>query len=201
MSNPLDPFPPSITDAQAQEFFSAGVQEPVVLGFVREAVRYGRKCCRGSFDDGELISICYGALQAAAKNYRPDRGLGFFSFSKQYLRGAISREWRKRDVVKHSSTHEEDAVAVTSVNKELQVVPPDFDGVYTREEWELLWPAMQKRLNDVERMVVVLRYRADFSFEEIGRLRGVTRQAIQRSHREAILKLRRAMSHKQEKSL
>lgn len=194
--NPLDSFLESITDEQAKEFLAAGVSEPVVLGFIRESVRYGRKCCRGSFDDGELISICYSALQQAAKNFDAAHGIAFFSFAKQYVRGAISREWRKRDTVKNSSAHE--TTEEIQRPKE-QVVLPDFDSVFVREEWELLWPAMQKRLNDIERMVIVLRYRAGFSFEEIGKLRGVTRQAIQRTHRESIVKLRKAMSHKQEK--
>jgi len=169
----------------------------VVLGFIRESVRYARKVCRGSFEDGELVSICYSALTQAAKKYSSSHGIGFFAFGKQYIRGAVAREWGKRDIVKHSSEHE---INETGFEKpcENDVALPDFDGIYSKEEWELVYPAIQKRLNAIERMVIVLRYRAGFSFEEVGRLRGVTRQAIQRTHREAILKLRKALSHKKE---
>lgn len=199
MNNPLDPFPEELTNDAALALFAADDREAVALGFVREAVRYTRKVCRGGLEDGELISVCFAALQQAAKNYDPARGR-FFAFAKQYLRGAVAREWSKKDVVKNSRADNTEGSDVAYKTLEASAVElPDFGSIYTREEWELLYPAIQKRLNDVERMVIVLRYKAGFSFEEIGELRGVTRQAIQRTHRGAIQKLHLALTHKQEK--
>lgn len=200
MTNLLDQFPEPMTDDQAQYLLRKGPTENVVLGFMREAVKYARKCCRGSLDDSELVSICYPALLQAAENYKARHGIGYFAFAKQYVRGAISREWRRRDVVRNSSRYEDEEApaAPPKPHDELQPVQPDFESLDVRERWDLIWPVMQKRLNDVERMVLVLRYKSGFSYEEIGRLRGVTRQAIQRTHAAAIRKLFHAVSHKRD---
>lgn len=217
--NLLDQFPEPMNDEQAQYLLRKGPTENVVLGFMREAVKYGRKCCRGSFGDDELVSICYPALLQAAENYKARHGITFFAFAKQYVRGAINREWRRRDVVRNSSLHETEVIAKNpcrhkghweSENFEydsneaksgrnhevFQTVLPDFESLDVRERWDLVWPVMQKRLNEVERMVLVLRYKSGFSFEEIGQLRGVTRQAIQRTHACALKKLRCALGHR-----
>jgi RNA polymerase sigma factor (sigma-70 family) len=220
MIDPLAQLPERMTEAEEARALDNENFEQVALGHTLEAVKYGRRCCRGSLQDDELVSICYQALLHSARNFKPKRGgISYFAFSKQYIRGAIAREWRKRDVVRNSSRHETEIISKTprchkghwetetfeySANQEksgpphheaFQTVLPDFESLDIRERWDIIWPVMQKRLNDVERMVVVLRYKSGFSFEEIGKLRGVTRQAIQRTHAQALKKLRCALSH------
>jgi len=196
VTNLLDQFPETTEDSEIALLHAKNF-EAVAIGAMREAVKYARKCCRGSLGDDELISICYPALLQAAENYKSRHGITFFAFSKQYVRGAISREWRRRDVVRNSSRYEdeESPIAPPKPHDDLQPVQPDFESLDVKERWSLIWPVMQKRLNDVERMVLVLRYKAGFSYEEIGRCRGVTRQAIQRTHACALKKLFRAVAH------
>jgi len=198
VTNLLDQFPETTEDSEIALLHAKNF-EAVAIGAMREAVKYARKCCRGSLGDDELVSICYPALLQAAENYKTKFGLKFFSFAKQYVRGAISREWRRKDVVRNSSRYEDEDAPVEVVIRrpdDLKTVNPDFESLDVRERWDLIWPVMQRRLNDVERMVLVLRYKSGFSYEEIGKLRGVTRQAIQRTHACALKKLRCALEHK-----
>ncbi len=188
-----------MSDVEAQFCLRDGLHEKVALGFMREAVKYGRKCCRGSLGDDELVSLCYPALLHAAENYKARHGISFFGFSKQYIRGAISREWRRRDVVRNSSRHETEAPLEKPGESQKQTVPtvhPDFESLDLQERWAIVLPVIQKRLNAVERMVIVMRHKAGFSFQEIADCRGVSRQAIARTHGVALKKLRCALAHK-----
>lgn len=186
----LEQFPAEIDDETAKYLLRVGDSEDAILGSMREAIRYSRKCSRGRIDDGELISLCYDAMKGAARKYNPKFGISFFAHCKAYIRGELTRHWKKV-----GSTEQLD-----EENTQPKFAPEsdtlDFDTIDMKERLAIIWPIVEKRLNEAELMVIVLRYRSGFSFEEIGRLRGVTRQAIQRTHLQAVAKIRHAIAHK-----
>jgi len=188
----LEQFPAELDDETAKYLLRVGDSEAVILGTMREAIRYSRKCCRGGIDDGELISLCYDAMKGAARKYNPKYGISFFAHCKAYIRGEIARHWKKRG--KSDEEFDDEGEARPRFATEADTL--DFDTIDMKERLAIVWPIVEKRLNEAELMVVVLRYRSGFSFEEIGRLRGVTRQAIQRTHLQAVAKIRHAIAHK-----
>lgn len=182
----LETFPPELSDDDAKVLLRSKSYEEAILGTMREALRYSRKCCRGQFEDGELISVCYDAMNAAAPKYNEKFGISFFAFAKQYIRGGLSKEFKKRD------PHQEEKLEAAPEGS----VELDFGNIDLKERLAVVWPVVERRLNPIEFLVVVLRYRSGFSFEEISRLRGVSRQAIQRTHCQALKKLKRVLAHK-----
>lgn len=185
----------------------------LVLHTMREAFIYAKKCCNGALSDDDIYSLCYRALSASAKRYRPARGR-FFAYSKVNIRGQISREFRRKDVVKNSSLHESpdqppvitkhvllDGVGMahddheTDILNPLEVpsVEPEFEAIEIRERMRLVTPLIRSRLTKHERMVIELRYDSGFDLQKIGTLLGVSRQAVEHHHSNAIMKLRRAL--------
>lgn len=77
----------------------------LILHAMWEAFFYARRCCRKKLPDDEIYSLSYDALCRAVENFKPGR-VRFFAYSKVYVRGAICKEWKKKDVVKNSSSHE-----------------------------------------------------------------------------------------------
>lgn len=182
----------------------------LVLHTMREAFIYARQCCRCGLRDDEIYSLCYAALTSAAKRYKPAKGR-FFAYAKVFVRGQISRSWKRLDVVKHSSLHEisdkpeiskhvildgtarhDDYEADLPMNPEFSV-DPEFEVIEIRERMKLVRPLMKTRLTKHEQMVMELRYESGFDLQKIGTLFGVSRQAVEHHHSNAIMKLRRAL--------
>ena len=214
----LDGLPPahSLTIAQEISLIKRGRRTELVLHTMREAFVYARQCCRASIPDDEIYSLCYTALTDAARVYKPERSTGkFFSYAKVSVRGQISRRWKQFEVVKHSSGHHEDSVMSSQVMRMPEFfseddapnksdcplnksgsVSPEFDLIDIRERYALIEPIIRRRLSEREQKIIELRYRSGFNFPQIGKLFGVSRQAIEVTHGKAIRKIRRAIEQK-----
>lgn len=189
--------------------------EKLILHTLREAVLYSGRCCRGTIEPGELLSLCYAALRKSAPRFRPG-GITFLAYSKADLRGEISRFWKSRNCVRNSYLHE--SADEPTIKRELLISgaqegeditrawegcdeieenysEPDFDGIALRERWALVQPLLQSALNERERTVLQLTYEAGFSFEQIAGLMvpRVCREAIRMTHERALRKVRNAL--------
>jgi len=193
--------------------FAAGDTDSLVLGHMKEAFLYARRCCREMLPAEEIYSLCYKALDHAVKNYRPAPGRPrFFGYAKVYIRGEISREWKRKDVVRNSSsnaetlqteTGEEDFSDHDSVHYKPAYVAgysdsqdPDWSGILTRDLIDKLEPIIKSKLTNQEQTVLALHYSQDLNFSEIGTLLGVSRSASQSTHGTALKKLRCALLRK-----
>ena len=107
----LEQFPAELDDESAKRHLANHDPETAILGSMREAIRYSRKCCRGRIDDGELISLCYDAMKGAARKYNPKYGISFFAHCKAYIRGEIARHWKKRGKSDEELDDEGEAIA------------------------------------------------------------------------------------------
>lgn len=192
-------------------------QTDLVLHNMAEAFYYAKHISRSRLPDDELFSLSYTALTNAARNYKPERNKGFkgsrfFGYAKPYVRGEICRTWNRMKVVHNADTISLDGVIIAldhgrddwlSLEKDESVVgslapdnfdtykvEADFDGMHLRERWSMVEPLMRKVLTDQERMVLDLFYMGGFNFQQIGKLLGISRSAIQSSHSRAIKKLR-----------
>lgn len=190
-----------------------------------EAFLYARTCARHAFSDEELISVCYLALTRAANNFnqRKIKGRVFFSYAKLFIRGHIKKEWKKLDAVRNGGrTDILDASSLPELKHSHDTwlenggEPTDFEdtrpaqkqirvdnstemaALHSKETWTLLRPVIFKHLNDYERLVIDLRYRAEFAFEKIGDLLQISRQAIEHVHAKALHKLRTVLQDKKE---
>lgn len=208
-----------LTREQESALVVAGDTEKLVLHTIREAVTYSRRVCRGRFEDGELMGICWDALNRAAKHFDPSRQR-FFAYSKPYVRGAIRKTQADRDIVKNSSLHETDveskSVVCRSIDEteqkeisptlgssdeqriegrqyerlEPDSVEPDFKGIDIREQWAMIEPLLTECLSGTERMTIELYYKSGFTFAKIGSLLDLTKQGVQATHVRALKKLR-----------
>lgn len=197
----------------------AEAREMLVMHAMKEAFFYARRCCRQRLPDDEIFSLSYDALCRAAKNFKPGR-LRFFSYAKIYVRGAICKTWKSKDVVKNSSSHE--TLAITDhydwthdpegdylshdcylsrmQGNPKKLAPdsedPDFPGIHSREVWHMIEPVLKSRLSARERRVLEMKYNRGMNFREIGDALGVSRSATQATHSAAIEKLRGALTGK-----
>lgn len=192
----------------------------LVLHSMREAMAYAYRCSRGMLDRDELFSLCYDALQRAAKRFSPNR-IRFFAYAKQDVRRGITIAWREKDVVKNSSMHEDkdhepiypnDCPPDASIDitegtdqvhhvpssapddferiREEQTVDPEFEKIHVKERMELIKPIMEKKLTDVEKMVIDLYFNGDMTFQQIGDMLNVSRAWAQMVHFEGLKKIR-----------
>lgn len=162
----------------------------LVLHTMREAFWYARKCCRAALADDVIYSVCYAALRASAARYKPARGR-FFPFCKVNVRGQISREWRRQNVVKHSDQH--DSLDVDPKPLDESVAEPEFGLMEIHERLELVNPILRTKLTRHEQQIIELRYQAGFNFTKIGKFFNLSRQRIELMHREALLKVKREL--------
>jgi RNA polymerase sigma factor (sigma-70 family) len=197
----------------------SGKLDTLVLHNMREGFFYARHVCRGMLPEDEVFSAVYRALEHASRNYKPGTkvGIRFFAYAKPYVRGALSREWKSKDVVKHAKHESLDVPARSTAammdnydqdgvqneyrdsnNKweELNPVDPEFDLIHLHEQLEELRPVLRSELSEHERMVIELCYFGHFNFEEIGVRLGVSRSAIQNAHVRAMRKIRMALARK-----
>jgi RNA polymerase sigma factor (sigma-70 family) len=218
--NLLEGLPAAKSISEAEEFKLAKLAteaafNELVLGNMREAFAYAKRCARAGLPDDEIYSLVYNALQSAVKNYKPKKGR-FFPYSKVYLRSNISRAWKEKDIVKNSSIHEDgnppffpiknqpdDYERIDYVEPDDEVIPwqggsvePEFNLIDTNEQWELIKPIIENKLSSRERMVVELKYRSGFGFPKIGNLLGISRQAVESVHSRALRKIRNELMRK-----
>jgi RNA polymerase sigma factor (sigma-70 family) len=178
--------------------FKAGKQREeavlaLVMGHMRDAFFYARKCAYSRLADDELVSLAYSALTHSAERVKPDRAR-FFAYSKAYLRGAVCREWRCKNTVKGAWGAE--SLDVSMENDDSTNEGPsqeaEFGLVDLREKWEMVKPLLTK-LSENERRILELFYKGGMNFRQIGDLLGVTRSATQGTHTRALKKIRNAL--------
>lgn len=192
-------------------------RETIVLHNMREAFFYARHVCHGKLPEDEIYSAVYGALAHAVRNYRPGTKVGvrFFAYAKPYIRGALCKEWKAKNVVKHADhetlsapeeqlndTHDcawedRDGMSILSKWETQENQEPAFDEIHLREQLEVIRPILKSHLSEHERMIIELTYSGQHNFEELSKLLGVTRSAVQNSHTRAIRKVRAALRRKQ----
>ena len=192
----------------------------LVLHNMREAFFYALHICRGKLPGDEVFSAAYLALSHAAKNYKPGTkpGIRFFAYAKPYVRGAICKEWKSKDVVKNAKHESLDLPGETDYylteqaandcaaeNNSIEAdefdrlgcCDPEFAAIQINDQMALLKPMLRSLLSDHERMVIELAYFGHYNFEDIGKQLGVTRSAVQNTHTRAIQKLRAGITRKQ----
>lgn len=177
------------------ERFTAAL-EGLVLGHMRDAFFYARQCCHGRLADDEIYSLCYSALDRAARRHHHTRGR-FFAYAKPYIRGAIYRKWRSMDAVKGGGRTESidegdpnaGEVELEPIDNTDSVAEPEFDRMALHERMELVKPLL-KKLSSSEKRVIELCYNGGLNFREVADLMGVTRSAIQGTHARALRKIR-----------
>lgn len=191
----------------------------LVLHTMREAFVYARRCCRGGLPDDDIYSLCYMALTSAARRYKPAKGR-FFAYAKIFVRGQVSRAWKRLDVVKHSSMNESSELisetkhvlvdgsflgaAHTQEEAEIDVpnrpgeraTDPEFDLIDIHERIAIIEPILRAKLTPREQQIIELRYKSGFNFTKIGEMFGVSRQAAEMVHGKALQKVRKELARK-----
>ena len=179
--------------------FKAGAKreealEALILGNMRDAFFYSRRCAYGKLPDEEIFSICFAALSRAAVRFDPKQGR-FFAYCKPYLRGSVCRAWKSKDAVRNGGRTESLDIVPGEEGEpmpEETSVDPEFDRIDLNEKWDLVRPLLGK-LSEAERRVLELHYNGGMNFREIGALLGVTRSATQGTHMRALRKIRNAL--------
>lgn len=182
--------------------------DKLVLGFMREAFCYSKKCARGKLPDDEIFSLSYKALNAAARKFDPARGR-FFIFAKIYLRWEIKHAWAEKSVVRNAGgpdtcLHDHCEAEDILNEREETIVPEydhpldplesphshfDFERVEFNERMAQILPLL-RQLNPNERMVIEMRFRTGWDFAKIGREIGRSRERVRQIALEAIEKVK-----------
>jgi RNA polymerase sigma factor (sigma-70 family) len=205
-----------MTPEREATLIAAGNKEDLVLGFMKEAFLYARRCCREKLPHDEVYSLCYKALAHAAKNFKSrSENPRFFGYAKIYIRGEIAREWKRKDVVRNSSSHAETLQSEMEPRDDDAHDPetnfhkpkvqqsrtpetlPEWEGLFSKDLIGALEPIIKSKLTNQEQTVLAMHYSQELSFSEIGRLLGVSRAASQSTHVSAIRKLRCALTLKE----
>lgn len=186
--------------------------DKLVLHNLREATLYAKHYCPPNlFSDGELVSLCYDVLAKSVPRYRPSFGLRFFAFTKNRVRGAVKRHCATLDIVKHASSRrgkeaegptflpftggkdqiaehlpEDDVVTCTLGG----TTDFDFESIHRVECWQQVHRAIKELLNPRQRMMLRLIYFCGFNMQDIGRMLGISRSAVQATHAAALEILR-----------
>lgn len=170
---------------------------------LREAFFYARRCWPG-VESGELLSVCFTSLLAAARNFRPGR-IRFFGFAKAHLRGALKKYARTQDVVKRGpretealpdveeETEDSDDTTVHRRTAEPAATMPALEQIHIMELWGEVAPLLHKVLTPEEAMILELSFKGGLNLREIGELRGCSRAAMSLTKLSALKKLRRAL--------
>lgn len=186
----------------------------IAMHNMREAFYYALFCAK-TLPPDEVYSLCWKALSAAVRNFKPGRSARFFAFAKPYIRGEIYRTFKRFKVVTHGETEQlyPDSVidpcddqSYTFVNncdvsesqksfQKMDKVEPDFDAIMARDEWNRLKSVLSE-LKEKERMVLQLFYQSGLNFRQIGDLLNVSRSDIQATHANALRKIRCALARK-----
>lgn len=192
----------------------------LVLATLAEAFLYARKCCHGGVPEDEVLSLCYDALQKSVSNYDPSRGR-FFAYSKVYVRGELSQFWKGRDIVKHSSQHEDKNIPAREGfhqpnsfasnyadlsekfesgsdewERQFGTAEMDFEAIRLNELWEIVSPIIESKLSGHARMIIKLRHTSGFGFQHIADLLGISKCTVHDTHRRALMKIRAELYRK-----
>lgn len=162
----------------------------LVMANMREAVIYARKCCRETLDDGILISLCYRALMANAPRFKPGFRVRFLAFAKAGLRGELKHYWETLEPVRNARKHETEPDLMDPQPLEPDSCSMDFNQIFSHEDWENVQKIINRRCTKQERMILDLVYQKHLSFQDVGRLLGVSRSAVQANHGKALRKVR-----------
>jgi RNA polymerase sigma factor (sigma-70 family) len=184
--------------------------EKLVLHNMRSAVNYAGRCCGGELQEGDLISICYDVLLQAAPAFRPSVGLRFIGFCKPRLRGAVKRHFNKQRIVKNGSCvalvdsplhevehdlghcgHETNYVPPVRAPKDTDQ-QPEFDAIFLRDEWARMSKLIAERCDDRERTILIWVYQHGYTFEKLGDMLDISRQAVQSIAAKCLKRLSRA---------
>lgn len=182
--------------------------DKLVLGYMREAFCYSKKCARGKLPDDEIFSLSYKALNAAAKRFDCSKGR-FFIFAKIYLRWEIKHAWAEKSVVRNADHPDEelpigtdefllrpemDLELTTSTRPvESPCAEFDFERVEFNERMAQILPVL-RGLSPNERMVIEMRFRTGWDFAKIGREIGRSRERVRQIALEAIQKVKAAIA-------
>lgn len=199
------------TKIQSDRFTEEDVNA-LVMNNIKQACLYGKRCSYGKIHDDEVLSICYAALVQNAKRFKPG-GIRFFAFAKPGIRGALIRSWTLKETVRNAKTSsldemlenqtkrcgENDATGTECPDRQDQPQEVferseefNFAELTREEEWRNVEIVMGNVCSEQEQMVIRLTYKGNFSFQEIARLRGVTRAHAQSLHEKAIAKIRKS---------
>lgn len=189
----------------------------LVMRTLPNAVKYLNRVCRGSKSEPELISMCYAALRKSVRNVKPGKGR-FMIYSKIYLRSAMFSSWKGTSTVRgveRADVINLDQHFMDSFRSKLQKKPTverddgahelpepcdslaqefEFDQINVSELWTLAEKIIRRVLTDHEKLIMQLRFKLDYSFEEIASFLGVTRSAAQGSCERALKKIRVEMA-------
>lgn len=179
-------------------------REQLVMRSMRDAFYYALSIVSDpsayNLDETVIFSLCYSALDRAAKNFKIGFSTRFIRYAKPYIRGEIFKEWRDSTAVREFPVESaEDPIEEpgTSGTKWVESENFDFDGLHIRELWKEIQPII-KTLTIQEQVVLELRYSGDLDFSSIGRLmsKPVSREVVRKNHARALKKIRSALLQK-----
>lgn len=189
-------------DGEAREF--------LIKNHLLFAARQARQMVKGKLPDDDVVSAANFAVMRAFDKFDHTLGNRFTSYLKLFIKGEVASLWRNLSTVKTSPT--------AGVN-EVKALPPtkDYahgDGPLSRQSLPSENPHQEVEekehishlqamlnesklsLNPHEQEIIRLVYEEDKSFAEIGRVNGVTREAIRATHNRALAKLQKIMKAK-----
>lgn len=163
-------------DAEAREF--------LIRNHLLFAATKARKIVNGRMPDEEVISAVNEALVQAVDVFDHTRGVRFTCYLLPVIKGVVSRMW---------PTH---VPAELKEDSAIGFADSPAEECERKEMGELFLKALdtaRDKLNQEERDLLVDYYTHGLSFAEIGRRRGVTREAVRARHERILVKLRKHM--------
>ena len=198
---------PEITPEEEKALFilaktDENAKELVIRRHLLYALKLGRRFCSQKLPGDETTSAANEAMMNALKRFDPEHGASFRSFLIPYVRAAIAKCWRSREIVdyKHSTPPPprepdtkvmagQDLVALPTLEQE------DHDEYLRNQILEL-----SATLEERERTVIHLHYVECLDLAAIGRQLKLSRQRVHQIHKEILLRLRKKLESRGIKS-
>lgn len=182
-----------------QALFLTGGTEKLILHTIVPAFKYVQSVRKGKMDitAAEILSLVYAALSKSIRTFKPGMK-SFLAYSKPFLRGALHKYWCDINVVKNAFRHEAPESDEFPKPIESEHVEPAWEAIHWAETWKIVEPVIQKTLTPIEIRVLEFRYKFSYTLEAAGEEIGKSRERVRQIEKEALKKLRAALSSRGE---
>lgn len=163
----------------------------VVQACMPQATEYVRTACRNQFNTTEQRSIAGNVLLTCVKRCNPEKGR-LIVYARPYLRGAVRRAWREREVVKFGPRMPDTSLPIKDEVEEALDRPDEtlMKWVSISERMEIIRPLLRS-LTERERLVLHLHYEMGYSFATIARVYlHTSREVANKTHQKTLRAIR-----------
>lgn len=168
-------------------------KEQIIRNHLLFVSNLARSFAGGNLADEDVVSAANFALMSAFENFNPELNNRFSSFLTLYVRGAIARLWREKNVVSKGDFSDGEPIVSVPINEET-ADEANSDGEEHKEFLLKLVEQAKLVLDPREKEIIKLLYcEIPASQAEVARKLGLSRERIRQIYDVALHKLQKQL--------